>query len=224
MQKKENMKNQIPNYYKHTRSELSFFIPEGDNTVLDIGCAAGFFGENLKKIGKAANVFGIEGLENVAQEASQKLDLVKVADLESLDFDALKHEWNDVVFDYIVFGDVLEHLRDPWSILQASKCFLKPEGKIIISLPNVRHWSVILPLIFKGRWDYGPHGILDRTHFRFFTKATANDLVKKANLDVEHISVPIEGKKSKILSKISLGLLNELLGIQISVVAKKQNS
>ena len=103
MQKKENMKNQIPNYYKHTRSELSFFIPEGDNTVLDIGCAAGFFGENLKKIGKAANVFGIEGLENVAQEASQKLDLVKVADLESLDFDALKHEWNDVVFDYIVF-------------------------------------------------------------------------------------------------------------------------
>lgn len=210
----------IPNYYRQDRNEISSYISGTENDVLDIGCAAGYLGASLKKINKAKSVYGIEGLSHIANDAKTRLDNVKVADLESLDFNELKLEWNNKTFDYIVFGDVLEHLTNPWSVLESSKCFLKPHGNIIISLPNIRHWSVTLPLIFKGSWEYAPQGILDKTHLRFFSRSTAMSLVKDSNLDIDFIDIPVQGKKSLILSKLSMGFLNDLLGIQILIIAK----
>ena len=217
------MTDSLANYYKQERAVLNSFIPMGKHSILDVGCAAGYFGESLKVENKAEIVFGIEGFETAAAEARKRLDTVELADLERLNFESLKAEWQGKNFDYIVFGDVLEHLRDPWSVLASSKCMLKDDGRIIISLPNVRHWSVIVPLLFKGVWNYAPQGILDKTHFRFFTKSTAQELVESCSLVVEYANVPIEGIRSRILSKISMGLLDEFLGVQISVVAKKNN-
>ena len=214
------MTNSLPNYYKQDRNELSEFIPIGEHHVLDVGCAAGFFGESIKKLNKASVVYGIEGLDHVAREASQRLDIVKVANLDDLIFEDLLDEWNNKSFDFIVFGDVLEHLKDPWSVLKSCQCLLKPEGKVIISLPNIRHWSIVLPLIFRGKWEYTPQGILDKTHFRFFTKSSASDLIKKSGLELQYINIPIVGKRSAILSKIFFGILNDLLGVQISILAK----
>lgn len=214
---------EVPNYYKQSRTELSGFIPVGENSILDIGCAAGYLGESLKKNKQAKIVYGIEGFEEAASEARTRLDLVFLGDIENLDFDKLNSEWEGQLFDYLIFGDVLEHLRDPWSVLQASKCMLKDDGEIFISLPNIRHWSVLLPLIFKGSWKYTAQGILDKTHFRFFTKSSACDLVKSSGLDVTYAGVHINGRRSKLISKLSFGMLNEFLGIQILVSACKKS-
>ncbi|MDG1164505.1 MAG: class I SAM-dependent methyltransferase [Porticoccaceae bacterium] len=213
----------IPNYYKQSRSELSGFIPVGDNSVLDIGCAAGYLGETLKKCGKAKIVFGIEGFKEAAREAEKRLDVVFLGDLETLDFSKLNSEWEGKLFDYLIFGDVLEHLRDPWSVLTASKCMLKDDGKILISLPNIRHWSVLLPLFIKGSWKYTAQGILDKTHFRFFTKSSACDMVEKSGLEITYAGIPVEGSRSKLLSNLSFGMLREFLGIQILISCKKSS-
>lgn len=72
-------------------------------------------------------------------------------------------------FDYIIFGDVLEHLRDPQKIIWFCKRnLLKEHGHIIASIPNVMHISVMQQLL-NGRFEYQDMGLLDRTHIHFFT-------------------------------------------------------
>jgi 2-polyprenyl-3-methyl-5-hydroxy-6-metoxy-1,4-benzoquinol methylase len=84
--------------------------------------------------------------------------------------------------------DVLEHLRDPVSLLKRLRPFLKPDGTIIISIPNVANLSIRFGLLF-GRWNYAEYGILDRTHLRFFTRKTAIAMVTGAGFEIKIIDV-----------------------------------
>jgi 2-polyprenyl-3-methyl-5-hydroxy-6-metoxy-1,4-benzoquinol methylase len=91
--------------------------------------------------------------------------------------------YEDKYFDYIIFGDVLEHLYDPQKLLIRIKKYLADSGKILCSIPNIMHASVLLPLL-KGEFRYQDSGILDRTHIRFFTLYSAIDLLKGAGYKV----------------------------------------
>jgi len=87
-------------------------------------------------------------------------------------------------FDLILCLDVLEHMLDPWRVVDRLVTqHLAVGGTLLVSLPNVRHYSVTLPLIFQGRWDYNDAGILDRTHVRFFTPHSAVQLLAHPRLD-----------------------------------------
>ena len=70
--------------------------------------------------------------------------------------------------DCLVFGDVLEHLVDPWAVLARLARLVCDGGQILACIPNVQHYSVIVSLL-RGKWDYQDEGLLDRTHLRFFT-------------------------------------------------------
>ena len=136
---------------------------EGEKTpvrILDVGTASGYLGKVLRERGHY--VAGIEKDATAAARARNYYDSLQVADVESFEF-PYKHE-----FDYILFADVLEHLRDPSAVLRACTPALKESGKIIISVPNVANIIVRLSLLL-GRFDYMDRGILDRTHLRFFT-------------------------------------------------------
>jgi 2-polyprenyl-3-methyl-5-hydroxy-6-metoxy-1,4-benzoquinol methylase len=127
-------------------------------------------------------------------------------------------------FDVILIGDVLEHMVDPGKVLSELKKFLKPEGKFVISLPNVAHYSVRFGLL-KGRWNMTNSGILDKTHLRFFTRVTAIELLTKAGLSIEVIR-PSSGyierrwKACFNLGKRILFWWPELLAVQFVFVAK----
>jgi SAM-dependent methyltransferase len=209
-----------PKYYRNQRKPLSTHIPPGAHSVLDVGCGAGHFGAYLKESGKAARVFGIELLPEAAQEARAHLDKVVCANLDTYDLVHLPEDLGLGSFDYIVCADVLEHVKDPWTKLAGLGGLLKPEGKVIVSVPNVRHWSVILPLVARGRWDYQSEGIMDQTHLRFFTHSTASELIERAGFSVSK-SVPQIGGRWKSLSRISLGLADEFLAIQYVFVASQ---
>lgn len=106
-------------------------------------------------------------------------------------------------FDAIVFNDVLEHLVDPWSALRESKSFLTDGGMVIASIPNVRHYSVIKPLVVSGRFEYQDAGLLDRTHLRFFTFTSSVDLFESTGFRVTHVSherITSSGSAAKLLS------------------------
>ena len=142
--------------------------------VLDVGCANGYLAEVLGKNG--CTVSGVEYDAAAAEEARPHLDRLVVGDLETLDLAA---ELGTGGFDVVVFGDVLEHLRDPLPVLKQARSLLAPGGYVVISIPNVAHGSVRLSLL-KGRFDYGPLGLLDETHIRFFTRDNLRALLRDA--------------------------------------------
>jgi 2-polyprenyl-3-methyl-5-hydroxy-6-metoxy-1,4-benzoquinol methylase len=132
--------------------------------VLDVGCDTGYLGTVLSALG--GTVCGFEVDPVTAAEAANHLARVEVGDLERTDLVELFGAGN---FDVVVFGDVLEHLRDPLPILRQARPLLAPGGSVIISTPNIAHGDIRLALL-QGRFRYTQVGILDETHTKFFTK------------------------------------------------------
>ena len=139
--------------------------------VLDVGCDTGYLGQALNARGNVTS--GFEVNETTAQQARERLDRVEVGDLESID---LVSVFGAGSFDVVVFGDVLEHLRDPLPVLRRARGLLAPGGAVLISVPNIAHGDVRLALL-DGRFQYNKLGILDETHTRFFTRQTLVDFV-----------------------------------------------
>jgi glycosyltransferase involved in cell wall biosynthesis/SAM-dependent methyltransferase len=147
----------------------------GDNKrVVDFGCATGYFAELLNR--KGCTVTGVEINPDAAEVAKQYCQEVKVADL---DFASVVEIFPSQEFDVAVFGDVLEHLRNPWKVLEETKHILKKDGFVVASIPNIAHGSIRLALL-QGRFDYSEVGILDNTHLRFFTRKTVEDLFESS--------------------------------------------
>lgn len=120
-------------------------------------------------------------------------------------------------YDYIIFADVLEHLRYPIDILIKANELLKYEGSIFVSLPNISHNSIIINLI-NGRFDYKDLGILDKTHLRFFTyesfKSEINKIELKAITTEATYLSPIETEFRNSYSEVDLRI-NEILKSRI---------
>lgn len=157
-----------------------------DRRVLDLGCADGSLGEVLEAHG--CKVTGVESDAEAAAVATTRIGDVVVADLDTLD---LRAQFPDQQFDVIVCGDVLEHVRNPESVLSAAVALLAAEGSVVVSVPNVAHGGVRLSLL-SGRWEYQDRGLLDRTHVRFFTRATLQQLLSGAGL------VPLETHRTTV--------------------------
>jgi len=212
--------NQEFSYYQNVRGELAEFVDKGHNRILDVGCGAGYFGAYLKSQNRASEVVGIEIDLSAANEAATKLDRVLLANLNQSTINDVLSDFDKASFDYVICADVLEHLIDPWTILAELAAFLKPGGRIIVSLPNVRHWSVWLPLIFKGCWEYRKSGIMDKTHLRFFTRATGLKLISGADIRVIGSQPGIWRNLEQILNQMTFGLCEGLLASQWVIVGK----
>ena len=133
-------------------------------TVLDVGCAGGGNLMRLKELRPDSGRYGIELNPGAARIASL-FGEVSAQDVTKID----RPDWAGK-FSYVLSGDLLEHLADPWETARLLGKLLKPgTGRLLISLPNVLHYTVWQELL-AGKWTYQPQGVLDRTHLRFFTK------------------------------------------------------
>lgn len=150
-----------------------------DKTVLDVGCAAGDTAAML--IDRGCRVSGVDIDAAAAEPAREVLDELVIADI---DRSPLTEHFKAESFDAVIFGDVLEHLVDPWAALRDATTLLRPGGRILASIPNVAHAAVRLSLL-GGRWDYTQTGLLDRTHLRFFTLDGVCELMESADLTIE---------------------------------------
>jgi 2-polyprenyl-3-methyl-5-hydroxy-6-metoxy-1,4-benzoquinol methylase len=158
--------------------------------VLDAGCDTGYLGEALGAFGNETS--GVEINPVTAEEARHKLARVAVADLESTD---LVEVFGRASFDVVVFGDVLEHLRDPLSVLRQARPLLAPGGSVLISTPNIAHGDVRLALL-NGQFNYTKLGILDETHTRFFTRTSLVDFLHDAGF----VLVELRRTKAELFS------------------------
>lgn len=147
--------------------------------VLDVGCGAATTSAYIQRLGN--RVVGIDAASEAVITASQRLS--RVVHLDVGDSAAVMTELGEARFDVIIFADMLEHLSWPVGIVKAYLPLLKPNGSIIISLPNVGLWSVRFAHLF-GRFEYQDTGVLDRTHLRFFTRKSALRMLDAAGLRV----------------------------------------
>ncbi len=174
------MKKKEEDYYGNSRPDIQQIVSPGVHRILDVGCGAGVMASELKEK-LNAEVWGIEINKDAAALAEVKIDEVIYGKVEKA-IDKLPGGY----FDTIIFADVLEHLVDPYSVLEKIKGKLSTVGEIIASIPNVRHWTVIKQLL-EGRWDYRDFGIMDSTHLRFFTRSSIFDMFDKAGFKIKEI-------------------------------------
>lgn len=162
---------------------------------LDVGCSTGYFGKYIKHSSQL-KVYGVEISKDV-QEAKKVLDGVYSFDLDA--------PWPPKIYereyDYIFFGDVLEHLKTPESALEQAKRLLKPNGKVFVSIPNIAHMSVRLELV-QGNFMYEPMGILDNTHLKYFTLDSFKKLANDAGYKVEAIDYSLDEYPDKVIADI----------------------
>jgi 2-polyprenyl-3-methyl-5-hydroxy-6-metoxy-1,4-benzoquinol methylase len=142
--------------------------------VLDVGCATGYLAQVLGTFGNT--VSGVEYAAAAAEQARPHLADLVIGDVETVDLVA---ELGEGQFDVVVYGDVLEHLRDPLPVLRQARRLLAAGGSVVISVPNIAHGDVRLALL-SGRFEYGKLGLLDETHTRFFTRDSLEAFVRDA--------------------------------------------
>jgi len=206
-------------YFSGARREIEPLLPPKADRVLDLGCGSGGTLAWLKTTGRARHAVGIEIFPAAAQQARQVANEVLCLDFER---DAISADLGR--FDLILCLDVLEHLVDPWKAVdRLVRDFLDAGGTIIVSVPNVRHHSVLLPLALGGRWDYASQGLLDRTHLRFFTRDSALQLLEHPMLRAARCLRPgfDRGSAKSLFNAVSLGLFREFLAFHYVVAAVK---
>jgi len=141
-------------------------------TVLDIGCGRARLGLEIE--GLASKVTGLANSPVACEVARQRI--TEVIELDITNYSRVEQTLADRRFDFLMAADSLEHSLDPYGVLKFYRKFLKPNGYLVLSLPNVVVWDNRLRTLF-GRFDYTDSGVMDRTHLRFFTFRSARQLV-----------------------------------------------
>ena len=206
-------------YFAHARKEILPLLPQHCGRVLELGCGSGATLGWLKQIQKADQTVGIEIAESAASAAKAHADEVYWADFERGDV-----TMPDRQFDVILCLDVLEHMVNPWGVVdRLVSLYLKAGGTLIASVPNVRHYSVVLPLLLGGKWDYADAGLLDRTHLRFFTRDSARQLLTHSQLAAASCSaIGFDGlSRKRLFNALTLGVFQEFVTYQYFLTARK---
>jgi len=190
--------------------------------VLDVGCAGGYLAVALREE-RGASVLGVEP-DPVAVDAARRRGVEVVAG--AVDDPAVLAGIHGP-FDAVLCGDVLEHVVDPWGTLAALAELLRPGGTAVVSLPNAGHWTVRRALL-RGRFPREDHGLFDRTHLRWFTRADAHALVAGAGLTVvsEHFTeapLPLEAHVGlpPRLRSAAVRRRPELFALQVVLVGQR---
>jgi SAM-dependent methyltransferase len=206
----------VRNYKPYGTHEVVLrLIPDGVR-VLDVGCAAGYLGAELTNRG--STVFGVDVDEAAVKRAGGFYHDIRCLNLET----ATSLPWPRGSFDVIVAADVLEHLRDPRETLAMLASYLRSGGTLIVSLPNIAHFSVRVGLLL-GRFRYTRTGILDETHLRFFTFDSACDLVSDSGVEIAEVIGASDRFGRFLQANDTIGrALRGLLAFNIIIVARRR--
>lgn len=198
----------MTDYYHHVRREIEPLLPKVAHRVLEVGAGSGLTLKWLKSVYPKSQTTGVELNASLSDQLQANADVAVIGDVDEC-LNALK------TYDLILFLDVLEHLIDPVNALQNIIGRLEKTGRVIVSVPNIAHLSVSIPLLFRRRFAYQDAGIMDRTHVKFFVEDTAVKLMNAAGLTVtKGLMSGLHGSKSKTIDRLTFGRLRHHLSKQ----------
>lgn len=193
------------------------YLPEKTHRLLDVGCGAGDFAAQVVQE-RGGEAWGVEPFPDAGEQAKTALAKAFVCPVE----EALP-ELPEAAFDCITCLDVLEHLVDPWQVLADLRPKLAPEGVLVASVPNVRHFSAIIQLLVKKDFPQHAWGTFDRTHLRWFTYKSLRRAFEETGYRVERLE-GINPWCRKVLfgvaNALTLNQIWDMKYVQFAVVAR----
>jgi SAM-dependent methyltransferase len=177
---------QTPAHEFHN-STLLERLPTNAKKLIEFGSGSGALAREYKKINPTCHYLGIEINPTYAALSKRYCDDCHVVNIEQApdEFWALHADR-----DCWILGDVLEHLLDPWSVLNKIQQVLPKHGIVAVSIPNVQNWFIQSNLSV-GNFRYDTIGLLDKTHIRWFTRDTIFELFDRAGLKVNSATARI---------------------------------
>jgi O-antigen biosynthesis protein len=207
-------------YYGQPRPTLIDELPRPLGRVLDVGCGEGGAADQLRAA-HADSICGIEIMPGPAAVARERYDEVEVGDaLEALDR-------VEGPFDTILCYDVLEHLVDPAALVRALRAVARPGGRLHVSVPNARHFSLLRDLVARGTFGYTEWGHRDATHLRWFTRRDIVALLEEAGWRVRSTTPSAAHKLQELglpAPRRLVGAGGEFFAVQWYVLAESNAS
>lgn len=171
---------QTPIHDQHN-PDLIKLIPIESKKLVEIGCSSGALAREFKKISTDCYWLGVEIDPIYAEMAKRYCDKSIVLDIET----ASQNFWEETKnADCWIFGDTLEHLKDPWTVLKFIRANISKTGSVVACIPNAQHWTLQAKLSI-GDFRYESSGLLDRTHLRWFTRQTIIELFDQSGFQIE---------------------------------------
>jgi 2-polyprenyl-3-methyl-5-hydroxy-6-metoxy-1,4-benzoquinol methylase len=167
---------------------------KNNSDVLDVGCSIGTFGKHLS-LEKGCVVDGIELDKKDFKEAKGNLNNAYNLNIETDDLSQINKK-----YDYIYFGDVIEHLVAPSKALEKTSRLLKTNGEVVFSIPNMSHSSVRLMLL-SGRFKYGETGLLDKTHLHFYDYEELIRVFSNGGYEIVYFDPVLKDLPNEIIDK-----------------------
>ncbi len=175
-------------------------MPKNLKRVVEVGCSSGALAKAYAKINPECEYTGIEIDPDFAAHAKEYCSEVICGNIESFDEESFLKLFPS---DCWIFGDTLEHLYDPWTLIRRIRSQLAQGGQIIACIPNAQHWSIQVNLS-RGLFTYQDQGLMDRTHIRWFTRTTMIELFQSAGYKIIETFPRIFGEpaREKVLPSI----------------------
>ncbi len=218
-----NYDEKASDYYSNIRKDIINLINPSLKgvRVLEVGAAYGATLHYLKESGIAGETVGIDLFEDTKNKENYKpTDKFIFGNIEELELSEY-----DNYFDIILLPDVLEHLLEPKGVLSKLKKCLKSDGNMIVSMPNIRHYSAFKQIYLKGDFRYEESGIFDYTHMRFYCRKNIQELLETSGYEVLKQESSIKNFKGKSITKainlITFGIFEEFFSYQYFFVVRK---
>lgn len=140
---------------------LNRIVPH--STVLECGCASGYMTKYLREKMRCS----VSIIEKDYDSYSHAEPYAFISCHGDLQNECTWCKFAGNKYRYILFADVLEHLTDPAFAVLHAKRLLRPDGRMIISIPNICHNDIIM-MMATDNFNYTKYGILDDTHVHFW--------------------------------------------------------
>lgn len=202
-------------YYMDTKPEFDFAkrLISAQDLILEIGGGKSGFSSSMA----AGNYTGLEFNEEAVQAAR---DAGIRMSLDSIEHHAAE---NREKYDVVCSFQVLEHVSNPRSFLEAAMACLKTGGKLIVSVPShdsflrmtvnlvlnmpphhVTIWSdrslLNMAAIIGARMESLEHETVASYHFRWFIQTAAYRLMRR---DSQGNKLLVSGSKARFFLKLS---------------------
>jgi 2-polyprenyl-3-methyl-5-hydroxy-6-metoxy-1,4-benzoquinol methylase len=161
--------------------DLLALVPPSCRRIVEVGCMHGALARAVRQAQPDVQYVGIDIDADYARAAAAHCTEALAANIEAMDKAAFDRLFPS---DCWIFGDCLEHLRDPWRVLRRVRASIDATGCMLVCIPNAQHWSVQWRLA-SGQFRYEENGLMDRTHIRWFTRLTLLEMFADTGWTVE---------------------------------------